>query len=47
MRLLLKTAVLRGSASSEEVMSAMRYGTAARGALDNYLRRAGYTDEAQ
>ncbi len=46
LRALLRTLGERGRASNDEAMRAMRYGTAARSALDGYLSRVGLGDGA-
>ena len=46
LRALLRTLGERGRASNDEAMRAMRYGTAARSALEGYLSRVGLGDGA-
>ena len=45
LRELLRTLGARGSAANEEAMRAMRYGTTARNALDEFLKLRGFVDE--
>ena len=42
---LLQTLGARGSAANDEAMRAMRYGTTARNALDEFLKLRGFVDE--
>ena len=45
LRELLRTLGARGSAVNEEAVRAMRYGTTARNALDEFLKLRGFVDE--
>ena len=45
MRALLDSVSAKGSARTDEAMQAMNYGTAARAALDDFLKAGGIVDE--